>query len=131
MGIKEELDKLYDVTEEEIDQIILDQKIEDEEERLEILKDIKKYNTFESYISNHENLFEMVDITDDFKMIIISGDIYPNIPLDIIKKVGIIADHYGIFVYVQPLTNDIKDKSDIKDTSDTKNIGKKVGIDMD
>ncbi len=103
MGIKDELDKLYNVTDEEIDQIILDQKIEDEEERLKVLKELKKYKSFEDYVNAHEKDFDMVEITDDFTMIIISGDVYPTIPLDIIKKVGIIADHYGIFVNVQPL----------------------------
>lgn len=103
MGIKEELDKLYNVTDEEIDQIILDQKIEDEEERLKVLKELRKYKSFDDYVNAHEKDFDMVEITDDFTMIIISGDVYPNIPLDSIKKIGTIADHYGIFINVQPL----------------------------
>lgn len=102
MGIKEDLDKLYGVTDEEIDKIILDQQIEDEEERLEILKEIRKYKSFVDYIKDHEKDFDMVEITDDFKMIIIPSTEYPNIPLDTIKKIGIIADHYGIFIYVEP-----------------------------
>lgn len=103
MGIKEDLDKLYGVTEEEIDKIIFDQYIEDEEEKLKILKEIRKYKSFEDYVRNHEKDFDMVDITDDFKMIIISSAVYPNIKLDVIKKMGIIADHYGIFIYTEPL----------------------------
>ena len=101
MGIKEELDKLHDVTEEEIDRIILDQKIEGEEARLNVLKEMRRYNSFEDYVKDHEKDFDFAEITDDFKMIIISSDIYPNISLDIIKKMGTIADHYGIFIYVK------------------------------
>lgn len=105
MGIKEDLDKLYGVTDEEIDKIILDQKIESEEEKLEILKEIRKYKSFEDYVKDHEKEFDMVEITDDFKMIIISSVAYPDIHLDIIKKMGIIADHYGIFIYIEPPTD--------------------------
>ena len=117
MGIKEELDKLYGVTEEEIDGIILDQKIEDDEERLKILKEMREYKSFKDYVESHEEDFDLVDITDDFKMIIISGDVYPNISLDIIKKIGTIADHYGVFVYInQPENNKVTDrkKQDVK-----------------
>lgn len=102
MGIKEELDKLHGVTNEEIDNIILDQRIEDEEERLKVIKEVRKYKSFEDYVNSHEEDFSMVDITDDFKMIIISNAEYPNIPLDTIKKMGTIADHYCIFIYVEP-----------------------------
>ena len=107
MGIKEDLDKLYNVTDEEIDQIILDQEIEDSEKRIEILKEMKKYKSFEDYVKAHEKDFDMVDISDDFTSIIISGEVYPNIHLDIIKKIGTIANHYGIFVQVQPLVDKI------------------------
>jgi hypothetical protein len=103
MGIKEDLDKLYNVTDEEIDQIILDQEIEDGEKKLEILKEMKKYKSFEEYVKAHDKDFDGVDISDDFTSIIISGEVYPNIHLDIIKKIGTIANHYGIFVQVQPL----------------------------
>jgi hypothetical protein len=101
MGIKEDLDKLYGVTDEEIDQIIFDQMIEDEEKKLEILKEMRKFKSFEDYVVHHESDFDMVDITDDFKQIIISGKAYPNINLDILKKIGTIADHYGIFIYIE------------------------------
>jgi len=103
MGIKEDLDKLYNVTDEEIDKIILDQEIEDGEKKLEILKEMKKYNSFEDYVKVHEKDFDMVDISDDFTTIFISGEVYPTIHLDNIKKIGTIANHYGIFVQVQPL----------------------------
>lgn len=106
MDIKEDLDKLYNVTDEDIDQIILDQKIEYEENKLEILKEIRKFKSFEDYVSGHEKDFDMVDITDDFKQIIISGKVYQNMHLDAVKKIGMIADHYGIFVRVEPLTDD-------------------------
>ena len=113
MGIKEDLDKLYDVTEEEIDGIILDKKIEDEEERLKILKEIRKYKSFEEYVKDHEGDFDFADITDDFKMIIISSDVYSNINLDVIKKIGTIADHYGIFVYVgSPVDDKVAGRKD-------------------
>lgn len=101
MGIKEDLDKLYGVTNEEIDQIIFDQKIEDEEKKLEILKEMRKYKSFEDYVRHHESDFDLVEITDDFKQIIISGKEYPNINLDILKNIGTVADHYGIFIYIE------------------------------
>ena len=107
MGIKEDLDKLYSVTDEDIDQIILDQKIEDEEIKLETLKEIRKFKSFEDYVLGHEKDFDMVDITDDFKQIIISGEVYQNMNLDMIKKMGVVADHYGIFVRIEPL-KDVK-----------------------
>jgi hypothetical protein len=101
MGIKEDLDKLHGVTDEDIDQIIFDQRIEEEEKKLEILKELRKFKSFEDYVSCHESDFDMVDITDDFKQIIISGEIYPNINLDTLKKIGTVAEHYGIFIYIE------------------------------
>jgi len=105
MGIKEYLDKLYGVTDEEIDKIILDQKIEDEEEKIGVLKEIRNYKSFEDYVKDHEKDFNMVEITDDFSMIIIPNTVYPNIHIDTIKKMGTIADHYGIFIYVEQPTD--------------------------
>lgn len=99
-SIKEELDKLYGVTDEEIDSIILEQKIEDEEEKLKILKELVGYKSFEDYVNDHEKEFEKVDISDDFKMIIISESIYPEIDLNILKKMGVIVDHFGLVVYI-------------------------------
>lgn len=114
MGIKEDLDKLYNVTDEEIDQIILDQKIEDEESKLEILKEIRKFKSFEDYVNNHEKDFDMVDITDDFKQIMISGDVYQSMHVDMVKRMGVVADHYGIFVCIGPLSDCKIDRRDFR-----------------
>ncbi len=114
MGINEDLSKLHSVTEEEIDQIILDQKIEDEENKLGILKEIRKFKSFEDYVGGHEKDFDMVDITDDFKQIIILGDTYQSMNLETIKMIGIVADHYGIFVRVEPLAGNKIDRRDFR-----------------
>jgi len=102
MGIKEDLDKLYGVTDEEIDKIILEQKIQDEEEKIEVFKELRKYDSFEGYVKCHEKDFDMVEITDDFKMIIITNAVYPDINIEELKKMGLIADHYGIIIYIEP-----------------------------
>jgi hypothetical protein len=47
----------------------------------------------------------MVDITDDFTHIIISSDVYNGMCLDAIKKMGVVSDHYGIFVRIEPSEN--------------------------
>ncbi len=99
-GIKKILDELYNVTDKDIDGLILGQKIEDEEEKLKILKELVGYKSFEDYVNDHEKEFEKVDISDDFKMIIISESVYPEIDLDILKKMGIIVDHFGLTVYI-------------------------------
>lgn len=109
-SIKEELDKLYEVTDEEIDTIILEQKIEEEEEKLKILKELVGYKSFEDYVNDHEKEFEKVDISDDFKMIIIPEGIYPEIDLNVLKKMGIIIDHFGLTVYIIRKEEDIKEK---------------------
>ncbi len=114
MGIKEGLDKLHNVTEEEIDQIILDQKIEDGENELGILKEIRKFKSFEDYVSGHEKDFDIVDITDDFEQIIISGDAYQSMSVETIKMIGIVANHYGIFVRVEPLPRSKIDRRDFR-----------------
>lgn len=99
-GIKKELDEIYGVTDEDIDKIVLGQRIEEEEEKIKILKELAKYKSFEDYVKDHEKEFEKVEISDDFKMIMIAEDIYPGIDLDILKKIGIIVDHFGIMVYI-------------------------------
>lgn len=101
-SIKEELDKLYGVTNEEINGIILGQKIEEEEEKLKIIKELVGYKSFEDYVNDHdhEKEFEKVDISDDFKMIIISESVYPEIDIRVLKKMGIIVDHFGLMVYI-------------------------------
>ncbi len=115
MGIKKDLDKIFGVTEEEIDQIILGQEIEDEEKKIKILKELVGYKSFEDYVNDHEEEFDDVEITDDFKMIIFSGEKYPDISLDKIKKIRIIADHFGIYRYVEPLEDKDKDKEKDKE----------------
>lgn len=109
-SIKEELDGLYGVTDEEIDSIILGQRIEDEEEKLKILKELVGYKSFEDYVNDHEKEFEKVDISDDFKMIIISESVYPEIDLNILKKMGIIVDHFGLTVYIVRKEEEKKEK---------------------
>lgn len=99
-SIKEELDKLYGVTDEDIDKIVLDQKIEEEEDKIKILKELVGYKSFEDYVNDHEKEFEKVDISDDFKMIIISESVYPEIDIGILKKMGIIVDHFGLIVHI-------------------------------
>jgi hypothetical protein len=99
-SIKEELDELYGVTDEEIDNIILGQRIEDEEEKLKILKELTRYKSFEDYVNDHEKEFDKTDITDDFKMIIIDESIYPEIDINILKKIGVIVDHFGLIVHI-------------------------------
>lgn len=118
-SIKEELDKLYGVTDEEIDGIILGQRIEDEEEKLKILKELVGYKSFEDYVNDHEKEFENVDISDDFKMIIISESIYPEIDIGILKKMGIIVDHFGLTVYIR---KERKEEESVEEKKTTKEI---------
>ena len=101
--IKKLLDELYGVTDEEIDKIILGQKIEDEEKKVSILKELVGYKTFEDYVKDHEKEFEHMDISDDLTMIIIPWEKYPNINLDLIKRIGMVADHFGVFIYMESL----------------------------
>lgn len=98
--IKKILDEMYGITDEDIRKMILDQKIEEEENKIKTLKELIKYRSFEDYVSGHEKEFESVDINDDFNAIIISDDKYPDINLDLLKKIGIIADHFGLFVHI-------------------------------
>lgn len=115
-SIKEELDELYGVTDEEIDSVILGQKIEDEEEKLKILKELVGYKSFEDYVNDHEKEFENVDISDDFKIVFISESIYPDIDIRILKKMGIIVDHFGLFVHIIRKEEDrIEEKNEEKE----------------
>ncbi len=118
-SIKEELDKLYGVTDEEIDGIILGQRIEDEEEKLKILKELVGYKSFEDYVNDHEKEFGNVDISDDFKMIIISESVYPEIDIGILKKMGIIVDHFGLTVYIR---KEGKEEESVEEKKTTKEI---------
>lgn len=119
-SIKETLDELYKVTDEEIDRIILEQKIEDEEEKIKILKELMGYMSFEDYVNDHEKEFEKMDISDDFKMIMISESIYPQIDLNLLKKMSVIIDHFGLLTYI------IKEEKGIK-----KEKGKVGGNDIE
>ena len=58
--IKKLLDELYGVTDDEIDKIILGQKIEDEEDRVKILKELVGYKSFEDNVKDHEKEFEKI-----------------------------------------------------------------------
>ena len=98
--IKKYADEVYGVTDEDIRKLILEQKIEEEEEKVKILKELVRYKSFEDYLRDHEKEFEMVVINDDFNAIIISDDRYENIDLDFLKKIGIIADHFGLFIHM-------------------------------
>lgn len=107
-GIKQELDKMYGITEEEINKLILEQKIEDEQERLITLKEISEYKSFEDYVKSHKEEFEGIDISEDFKSITISDDTYPRIKLPILKKIGIVANNYGILIYIKSSKKEVK-----------------------
>ena len=98
--IKKILDELYGVTDEDIQKLVIDQEIEEEEKKIKILKELSSYTSFKDYVNDHEKEFEMVDITDDFCDIIILDDVYPNIDLDLLKKIGIVANHFGILIYI-------------------------------
>lgn len=113
-GIKKILDELYNVTDEDIDGLILGQKIEEEEERLKILKELVGYKSFEDYVNDHEKEFDRIDISDDFKMIIISESIYPEIDIRILKKIGIIVDHFGLTVYIVHREEEKREKEEEK-----------------
>ncbi len=107
-GIKQELDKMYGITEEEINKLILEQKIEDEQERLITLKEISGYKSFEDYVKFHKEEFEGIEISEDFKSITISDDTYPRIKLPILKKIGIVANNYGILIYIKSSKKEVK-----------------------
>jgi DNA end-binding protein Ku len=110
IGIKQELDKMYGVTEEEINKLILEQKIEEEQERLITLKEIADYKTFEDYVKSHKEELEGIEIGEDFKSITISDDTYPRIKLPILKKIGIVANNYGILIYIKSTNKEITGK---------------------
>lgn len=98
--IKKILDEMYGVTDEDIHRMILDQKIEEEEEKLKTLKELVRYKSFEDYVRDHEKEFEIINVNDDCNAIIISDEEYPNISLDLLKRMGIIADHFGLMIHI-------------------------------
>lgn len=103
LPIKQQLDQIYGVTEEEIDKLILERKIEDAQERLKVLVEVKKYKSFEDYVHDeaHKQEFEGIEISTDFSAITIADDKYPRINLPILKKIGIVADHFGILIFIK------------------------------
>ncbi len=101
LPIKQQLDQMYGVTEAEIDSLVLERKIEDEQERLKVLLELQKYKSFADYVKEHMQEFEGIEISPDLASITIADDKYPRINLPILKKVGIITDHFGILVYIK------------------------------
>ena len=101
IGIKQQLDKMYGITDEEIDRIIFEQKIEDTQERANVLKELAGYKSFEDYVKDpvHKKEFEDIIVGDDFKTIVISNDKYPRINLPTLKKIGIVAEHFGVLIF--------------------------------
>jgi hypothetical protein len=107
LHIKQQLDKEYGVTEEEINDLILQKKIEDEQERLNVLVELQKYKSFEDYVKEHGKEFERLSISEDYCTITIEDDKYPRINLHILKKIGVVADHFGILIYIRSSKNKI------------------------
>lgn len=101
MPVKQQLDQMYGVTEEEIDRLILERKIEDEQERLKVLLELQKYKSFSDYIKDHIQEFEGIEISPDLASFTIADDKYPRINLPILKKIGIIVDHFDLIVYLK------------------------------
>jgi DNA end-binding protein Ku len=100
-SIKQQMDQMYGVTEEEINKLILERKIEDEQERLKVLVELQKYASFEDYVKVHKQEFEEIEVSTDFSTITIADDKYPRINLDILKKIGIVADHFGLLIFIK------------------------------
>lgn len=103
LPIKQQLDQMYGVTEEEINRLILERKIDDEQERLKVLIELQKYKSLEDYVKDekHKQEFEGMDVSTDFSTITIADDKYPRINLPILKKIGIIVDHFDLIVYLK------------------------------
>lgn len=103
MPIKQQADQAYGVTEEEINKIILEQTIEETQDRVNILKELTGYKSFEEYVKDgkHKQEFDGIIISPDFSGITIEDDIYPRINAPILKKIGIVANHFGILIYIK------------------------------
>jgi DNA end-binding protein Ku len=97
---KKELDKAYGITEEEINKTILEQSIEETQERINILKELKSFKSFEEYVKSHKDEIEGIEVGQDFRSITIEDDKYPRIKLPILKKIGIVAEHFGVLIYI-------------------------------
>jgi DNA end-binding protein Ku len=100
-GIKEQLDKIYGITEEEINKILLEQQIEDGQDTINTLKELRKYNSFKDYVKDHNKEFEYIEIGEDFKTITILDKNYPRINIPILKKIGMVAKHFDILIYIK------------------------------
>lgn len=107
--IKQQLDKLFGVTEEEINKLILEQRIEEEQDRINILKELAGYKSFEEYVKGHQKEFEGIHVGDDFKSITIDNDVYPRINLPILKRIGIVIAHFRILAYMKPSKDEKKE----------------------
>ena len=112
-SIKEQLEKMYGITEEEIDKVLLEQKIEDEQDRINTLKELVNYTSFKDYIKDHNKEFEGVEIGEDFKTITILDKNYPRIHLPILKKIGIVADQFGILIYIKSSHRQVAKREEI------------------
>lgn len=99
--VKQQVDKMYGVTEEEINKIIFGEKIEETQERVNILKELAGYKSLEEYVKGHTSEFEGIEVGYDNKLITISDDKYPRINLPVLKKIGIVADHFGVLIYLK------------------------------
>lgn len=92
---------MFGVTEEEINKIILGKTIEDSQERVNVLKELAGFRSLEEYVKAHEKEFEGIDVSHDYKLITILDEKYPRINLPILKKVGIVTNHFGALVYIR------------------------------
>lgn len=101
LPIKQQADQLYGVTEEEINNVILEEAIKESQEKVNTLKELLGYKSFEEYVKTHPKEFEGIYISPDFGSISIEDDKYPRINLPILKKIGIVADRFGILIYLK------------------------------
>ncbi len=117
--VKQQVDKIYGVTEEEINKIIFGEKIEKTQERINILKELAGYKSLEEYVKGHTSEFEGIEVGYDNKLITISDDKYPRINLPVLKKIGLVADHFGVLIYIKSSKKQVSPKveeDDIKRT---------------
>ena len=133
IGVKQQLDKMYGFTDEEIDRIIFEQKIEEVQERANIMKELAGYKSFEDYVKapDHKKEFEDITVGDDFRTIVISNDKYPRINLPTLKKIGIVAEHFAVLIFIKsPQRQVIRKKEEGKTGDDKKSEDKKAGEDV-
>ena len=65
------------------------------------MKELAGYKSFEDYVKapDHKKEFEDITVGDDFRTIVISNDKYPRINLPTLKKIGIVAEHFGVLIF--------------------------------